>query len=321
MDPVVTGSLISAGANLLGGLFGKEAQEDSNALAREAAQMGIRWKVEDAKAAGLHPLFALAGSGATYNPAPATAFAESMRSAGQDLGRAAQAAMTPAENEARDLQTELLKSQIAESDARRGLLESQTARNYQQAGTAIGGSLMGSADAFPVSSRSLPIERALEPFVSGSPRERAVARLSSGTLSAAPEVQSQVLRSAPSNPGVAYGPGDPLGKFFTLPFSVEVPTEYGYMEWFPRVYLPSSKDPGSAEAVESLEGAMTGGAFAAINAHLMGADIWQLVKDKYSRLRSYEREMIRERARRWQAGQGARQLRDPIRDYPYPNRR
>ncbi|AZL82925.1 DNA pilot protein [Apis mellifera associated microvirus 50] len=40
----------------------------NEALQREFAQMGIRWKVADAEAAGLHPLYALGGSGATYSP-------------------------------------------------------------------------------------------------------------------------------------------------------------------------------------------------------------------------------------------------------------
>lgn len=39
------------------------------ALQREFAQQGIRWRVEDAKAAGIHPLAAVGASGASYSPA------------------------------------------------------------------------------------------------------------------------------------------------------------------------------------------------------------------------------------------------------------
>lgn len=37
-------------------------------IQKEFAQNGMRWKVEDARRAGLHPLFALGGSGASYSP-------------------------------------------------------------------------------------------------------------------------------------------------------------------------------------------------------------------------------------------------------------
>jgi len=50
--------------------FAVAQQERNTALQREFAQHGIRWRVEDAKAAGLHPLYALAGGGAAYAPNP-----------------------------------------------------------------------------------------------------------------------------------------------------------------------------------------------------------------------------------------------------------
>lgn len=68
----IAGSVVS-------GLFGKDRASDSEAFAlargdqeyarqKEFAQMGIRWKAEDAKAAGLHPLAAIGGVGASYSP-------------------------------------------------------------------------------------------------------------------------------------------------------------------------------------------------------------------------------------------------------------
>lgn len=65
-------SLISAGSSLLGGLFGKSSaekqQERNEALQREFAQSGIQWKVEDAKKAGVHPLYALGASTHSFTP-------------------------------------------------------------------------------------------------------------------------------------------------------------------------------------------------------------------------------------------------------------
>lgn len=107
----VTGSgLLSAGTTLLGGLMGNKKQEDSNELAiqlanqeyerqKEFAQMGIRWKAEDAKAAGLHPLAAIGSLGASYSPTiaaqqPVDGLSRSISDMGQDLTRAKVATMS-----------------------------------------------------------------------------------------------------------------------------------------------------------------------------------------------------------------------------------
>lgn len=97
------GDLISAGAKLIGGFFGdkqREAgQEKEIELQKEFAKNGLRWKVEDAKAAGLHPLAALGSSGAAYSPVGlgSNTTAESMGSAGQDISRAVDTTRTMGE--------------------------------------------------------------------------------------------------------------------------------------------------------------------------------------------------------------------------------
>lgn len=111
------GELISAGANLVGGYFNRQSQENFNAqqlqlardqmaMQREFAQMGIRWKVEDAKAAGLHPLAALGAQ--VSSPSPVSAGGEApkmdMSSLGQDLTRAFKAAATKEERDAIDME-------------------------------------------------------------------------------------------------------------------------------------------------------------------------------------------------------------------------
>lgn len=104
------GNLISAGTSILGGLLGKksadEAREQSLALARENmalqrefAQSGIQWRVEDAKKAGIHPIYALGGAGASFSPVSAnftadTSVPNALAAAGQDIGRAVHATRT-----------------------------------------------------------------------------------------------------------------------------------------------------------------------------------------------------------------------------------
>lgn len=88
------GEIISAGANLLGGLFGKSSTEKANEqnikLQKEFAQQGIQWKVADAKAAGIHPLAALGAQTTAFSPSVVgdTSFGTGIASMGQDIGRA-----------------------------------------------------------------------------------------------------------------------------------------------------------------------------------------------------------------------------------------
>ncbi|AZL83011.1 DNA pilot protein [Apis mellifera associated microvirus 46] len=93
---------------------------------KEFAKMGIRWRVADAKAAGLHPLAAIGAVGSSYSP---TVTVDSPRSVpeydnleamGQNLMRARMATSTPAEKEAAalalknaSLRNDLLEAQIA----------------------------------------------------------------------------------------------------------------------------------------------------------------------------------------------------------------
>lgn len=126
---------ISAAGNIAAGLFGgskqstpdtstfyqnwrnddmawaREQFDRNEALQREFAQQGIRWRVEDAKAAGLHPLAALGASGASaapisvggggsYQVDPGRSSSTSgfdFRGMGQDLSRAYLATRSPEE--------------------------------------------------------------------------------------------------------------------------------------------------------------------------------------------------------------------------------
>lgn len=118
------GPAISAGASLAGGFLSRNAQKDANAAAAanaaeqrnmqlDFAQKGIRWRVNDAKAAGIHPLYALGASTPSYTPqstafTPETGLAAGLAAAGQDVGRAINATRTAPERA--DAYTEALRA-------------------------------------------------------------------------------------------------------------------------------------------------------------------------------------------------------------------
>lgn len=104
-------ALIAAGATIAGGLMSNSAQKKQNQaneaaaireenLQREFAQSGIQWKVKDAEAAGVHPLFALGANTTSYQPTSVGGGASNfdfVGQAGQNIGRAIDATRsTPA---------------------------------------------------------------------------------------------------------------------------------------------------------------------------------------------------------------------------------
>lgn len=104
------GPLISAGASIFGGLLGKSSADSARdatermaanniAMQREFAQNGIQWRVEDAKKAGIHPIYALGSGGASFSPVSAnfatdTSLPNALAQAGQDVGRAIHSTQT-----------------------------------------------------------------------------------------------------------------------------------------------------------------------------------------------------------------------------------
>lgn len=134
------GSLIGAGANLLGGLFGqssadKRAQENI-ALQREFAQNAIQWKVADAKAAGIHPLFALGANTTSFsNVAGDTSLGDAIKESGQDIGRAVGAT---ADKEARALTLRAAQLDVERKGLENDVLRAELAssvRRLTQPGT------------------------------------------------------------------------------------------------------------------------------------------------------------------------------------------
>lgn len=94
------GALISGASSLIGGLLGRssaEKQQERNiALQKEFAQSGIQWKVEDAKKAGIHPLYAMGAS--THSFTPQSIFNDPLGTgiseAGSSIGRAVSSTMS-----------------------------------------------------------------------------------------------------------------------------------------------------------------------------------------------------------------------------------
>lgn len=136
MWPQIIGGVISAAGSLLGG---SSANKANARIAREQARMqydfaqnGIRWKVADAKAAGLHPLYALGAQTPSYSPvAIPDSKGPAMAEAGQHIGRAVAATSTPSERQMQALAIEEGKSRIRSNDAQAEFYLSEAARNAQ----------------------------------------------------------------------------------------------------------------------------------------------------------------------------------------------
>lgn len=114
-------ALIAGGAAIVGGMMAnrsaKKQQSQMDETQREFAQHGIRWKVADAKAAGVHPLFAL-GQGGTAPYTPSQVIPNDYGIA--EAGSQAASAMNASRNQKqRDDELALLRMQAtasAESD-------------------------------------------------------------------------------------------------------------------------------------------------------------------------------------------------------------
>ena len=105
------------------GLGGGDDAGDKNAeMQKSFAQNGIRWKVEDAKRAGIHPLYALGAQTHSFTPSYIDGGASDMSDFGQNVSRAINATRTRGERqnavvealstERMQLENDLLRSQI-----------------------------------------------------------------------------------------------------------------------------------------------------------------------------------------------------------------
>lgn len=101
------GGLVSGAFDIAGGLLSShsasKAQQREYERQKEFAQNGIRWKVEDAKAAGIHPLYAIGASGATYTPQASSGTDYGLHDMGQSISGAIESRMTARERERQQL--------------------------------------------------------------------------------------------------------------------------------------------------------------------------------------------------------------------------
>lgn len=97
------GGIAGAVGNVVGGVLGNKSEESTAqanyAAQKEFAQNGIRWKVADAKAAGIHPLAALGANNASFSPSFTAGDYSWLGDAGQNVGRAIESKATRAERE------------------------------------------------------------------------------------------------------------------------------------------------------------------------------------------------------------------------------
>lgn len=154
---------------------------------REFAQNGIRWRVEDAKAAGLHPLAAIGATGPSYSPVITAGGSslgdrlggvrDSLTQMGQNTKRAEVATMTPYEKEMEQLALERARLQ-------NNLLEGQIQNEWA--------ALMGS-----------PPTPTMPAAIAPAPR---LTRLASGAKSGPPgqvsAVPSQSISAVPGDSGL-----------------------------------------------------------------------------------------------------------------------
>lgn len=133
MDPITLGAIIGGGTGLIGGLVGQSAADDRAAASNEAArreaalnremqkefaQHGIKWRVQDAMNAGIHPIYALGANTHSFTPVsvgdsqPQDFIGPAIANMGQDISRAVSATKTAGEKELAALQIATAKAQL-----------------------------------------------------------------------------------------------------------------------------------------------------------------------------------------------------------------
>lgn len=131
------GPLVGAAGSIVGGLisnlFNKGQSKKAEDFQRELAQHGISWRVADAKAAGIHPLYAL---GANIPMAQPMVLGDSLggaiAQAGQNVGNAISNQQSEAERMAAWANYQVAVSTAARNDAEAGYFNSLTAKNEQE---------------------------------------------------------------------------------------------------------------------------------------------------------------------------------------------
>jgi len=172
-------ALFSTGAQMAGDYMAMRSQESENDAARrqqdlvnqrnydmqkEFAQHGIKWKVDDAISAGLHPLAALGASGAQASPsfqigAESAPRSDFYRNMGQNLSRAIASTETTDQRAFRKLQLE--RMQLENTMLRKDLQGDQVGAPFPADGNSEIGGLSGQTPNAPV--QIMPMGRTASP--------------------------------------------------------------------------------------------------------------------------------------------------------------
>lgn len=147
------GSIVSGVGSIVGGILGANSAQNVAGMNYEAqkefAQNGIRWKVEDAKRAGIHPLYALGASTQGYSPTTGYigdyGISDAAAHLGQGYERAQQAKMTKEERERQDVRDAIqdmaafedLNQKRRMNDAQIRLANSEIFRNFALSANAL----------------------------------------------------------------------------------------------------------------------------------------------------------------------------------------
>lgn len=124
----------------------KDAESFNAAKQEEFAKHGIRWKVEDAREAGIHPLVALGAPTASFTPSsigstgPDYSMGNAVAGMGQDISRAISSTQTAPERKLSSLQI-----QSAELDLQGKALDNQIKNSQLQKMNQVGPAFPGSS--------------------------------------------------------------------------------------------------------------------------------------------------------------------------------
>lgn len=155
-------------------------------LQREFAQQGVRWKAADARAAGLHPLFAMGASTHSFNPVSVTPTPTDyswVGRTGQDIGRAVQAGLEKKDRNDILLERTARVLQLNRMGLENEVLQSQLARMRGQLGPTM--PTMGQSSPGGVSTADVTVHPTL------------------GTFEMKP---SEITTTLPSDPATVAGP-------------------------------------------------------------------------------------------------------------------
>lgn len=128
---ITGGDLLGFAGGLISSDSNKDMASANSAMQKEFAQNGIRWKVADAQAAGIHPLYAMGANTVAFNPVSTgdTSIGSALSSFGQDVSRSIHATRTSRERDDAIAKSALMDSlKVRNQELQNDLLSVQIAK-------------------------------------------------------------------------------------------------------------------------------------------------------------------------------------------------